>query len=101
MERTDSKKLRNAPEKSGAGIRKNDPLELEEFLKVWRSALQRKGNAWQGPRAVGELRSKEMFEFLLCERKGKYDWQTEDLFSRMLDEMKSYREEAGSRLVKE
>jgi hypothetical protein len=101
MEQADQKKLRTAPGKSGAGIRKKDPLELEEFLKSWRSALQRKGKAWEGPRAVGGLRRKEMFEFLLCERKGKYDWQAEDLFSRMLDEMKSYQEEAGSRLVKE
>jgi hypothetical protein len=96
-----SSALRNASNRRVAAIRKEDPLELEVFLKEWRLRLIRKGKVWKGPLAVAELRRKKVFEFLLCERKGKYDWRAEDLLSRILCELKAYREESNGRLAKE
>jgi hypothetical protein len=101
MEQADSTKLRNASEKRGAETRKKDPLELEEFLKEWRFQLRTKGTEWEEPLAVAQLQRKKMFEFLLSEEKSETKWQAEDLFGRILDEMKSYRQEAMGRLIKE
>lgn len=101
MDQTVPAELRNGSEKKEGAIRKKDPLELEEFLKEWRSRLREPGTGWEGPRAVAELRGKEMFAFLLCEKRSATEWQAEDLFSRILDEMKSYREEARGRLIKQ
>jgi hypothetical protein len=93
--------LRNASEKTGLSIRKNDPLELEDFLAQWRIELKRQGAGWEGRRAVSELKRKEMYEFLLCEKKSDTEWQAEDLFTRIVDEMKAYRKEATGRLARE
>lgn len=102
MPENSSRGLRTASEKAAAAIRKHDPLESERFLVRWRSGLEARDAVWQGTFAVAEVRRKGMLDFLLVKRKSKTNqWQAEDLLSRMVDEMKEYRREAGSRLAKE
>jgi hypothetical protein len=101
MEQTIPTELRNASDKKRLEIRKKNRLELQEFLKVWRFQLRTKGTGWEEPLAVTELERKEMFAFLLCEKRSATEWQAEDLFSRILDEIRSYREEARGRLINE
>jgi hypothetical protein len=106
MKPADSTKLRNLPEKKGVVIRKKDPkdpleLEFEEFLKRWRDGLKRRSYIWQGPRAVAELQRKKMFAFLLCKKRSDTDWQADDLLRRIVSEMRAYRTDTTSRLMKE
>lgn len=104
--------LRNDPEKAGAAIRKKAPLEFEQFLREWRRRLQEGGWGWEGDKAVAELRGKEkkgkgkkeetsLLDFLLCKKRSETDWQAEDLFGRIVDEMRAYRTEAEDRIARE
>jgi hypothetical protein len=93
--------LRNAADRKTLKIRKKDPLELREFVKEWRLRLRREGTEWDGPRAVAELQQKNLFEFLLCEKRSATEWQAQDLFGRIRSEMKAYRKEAEQKLLRE
>jgi hypothetical protein len=100
MDRFLEQALRDAQVKKGVGNRK-DPLEFKTFLAEWRKALMNEGGAWDGERAIRELQTKGMYEFLLFEKEPENEWQSSDLFGRILTEMKAYRSEAEHRRIKE
>jgi hypothetical protein len=92
--------LRNAPNKKGVAIRKND-AELKAFMEQWRKGLKNQGTAWEGIAAVAELKRKGGFEFLLDESGHAHSRATQHLFRRMLHEIQSYKNELSGPLAKE
>jgi hypothetical protein len=92
--------LRIASEKRGVANRK-DPLEFGTFLAGWQKLLRGKGGAWDGERAIRELKAKGVYEFLVFEKQSDNEWRSSDIFSRILDEMKAYRTEAEHRRIRE
>jgi hypothetical protein len=101
MERPRAAALRSAPEKKGVGIRKGDPLDLENFVTRWRDELMNRGAAWDGARAVAELEKKGVYEFLSGESKSAPKWQANDLLRRVVEEMVYYRTEVTGRRAAE
>jgi len=85
----------------GVAIRKKDALECKKFLARWRTELKRGDARWDELRAIAELKSKNMYDFLLCEGRWKNDWRPLGLLSRMVGEIDAYRKEALGRLEKE
>ena len=90
--------LRKAPKKRAVAVRKDEPLEIEQFLSRWQPGLKKRGVLWEGPRAVTELQRKEMYEFLLCEQA---EYHAKILANRMVEEINAYEVEARGRLAKE
>jgi hypothetical protein len=99
MNRPKKAALRNAANKKGVAIRKND-AEFKAFMEQWRKGLKNRGKEWEGIAAVAELKHKGMFEFLLDESSHAHSRAMQHLFRRMLHEIQSYKKELSGPLAK-